>query len=87
MSFLLPLRHAIREVQPNLTLHYYFGSGVDLLSRVRLREVDCAVTSSRFADPVLDSVRLHREDYVMVGAPSCCASARSTRTKTPGRTP
>ena len=69
MSFLLPLRQAVHEALPNLTLHYYFGSGVDLLARVRLREVDLAVTSSRFNDPVLDSVRLHREDYVLVGAP------------------
>jgi LysR family glycine cleavage system transcriptional activator len=31
-------------------------------------EIDCAVTSSRFTDPKLDSVRLHREEYVFVGA-------------------
>ena len=31
-------------------------------------EVDCAVTSTRFSDPKLDSLRLHREDYVLCGA-------------------
>jgi DNA-binding transcriptional LysR family regulator len=31
-------------------------------------EIDCAVTSSRFTDPKLDSVRLYREDYVFVGS-------------------
>jgi LysR family glycine cleavage system transcriptional activator len=31
-------------------------------------EIECAVTSSRLTDPKLDSLRLHREDYVFVGA-------------------
>ena len=52
----------------NLQLHLYFGSGSDLLLRVRTLDIDCAVTSTRFTDPKLDSVRLHREDYVFVGA-------------------
>jgi DNA-binding transcriptional LysR family regulator len=53
---------------PTLSLHIYFGSGPDLLLRVRTMEIDCAVTSTRFTDPKLDSLRLHRENYVFVGA-------------------
>jgi DNA-binding transcriptional LysR family regulator len=57
----------------NLQLNLYFGSGSDLLLRVRTLDIDCAVTSTRFTDPKLDSVRLHREDYVLVGAASLLA--------------
>jgi len=41
--------------------------------RVRTMEVDCAVTSTRFSDPKLDSLRLHREDYVLCGAATLLA--------------
>jgi LysR family glycine cleavage system transcriptional activator len=67
-SFLLPLHSKMTKARPGLTLHYYFGSGPDLLAKVRSREIDCAVTSSRFNDPAMDSVRLHREDYALVGS-------------------
>ena len=53
---------------PSLSMHLYFGSGPDLLLRVRTMEIDCAITSSRFTDPKLDAFRLHREDYAFVGA-------------------
>jgi DNA-binding transcriptional LysR family regulator len=49
-------------------LHYFFGSGPELLGRTRTRELDCAVTSARFSDPALASLPLHREEYVFVGA-------------------
>jgi DNA-binding transcriptional LysR family regulator len=47
--------------------------------RVRSLEADCAVTSIRFADPKLDSVRLHREDYVFCGASTLLDRAPFTR--------
>jgi DNA-binding transcriptional LysR family regulator len=53
---------------PSLDPHLYSGSGRDLLVRVRALEIDCAVTSSRFSDPRLDAIPLHREDYVFVGS-------------------
>jgi DNA-binding transcriptional LysR family regulator len=31
-------------------------------------DIDCAVTSTRFTDPKLDSLKLHREDYVFVAS-------------------
>ncbi|GAC1353234.1 MAG: hypothetical protein NVSMB1_24570 [Polyangiales bacterium] len=35
---------------------------------MRTLEIDCAITSTRFSDPKLESVQLHREDYVFVGS-------------------
>ncbi len=68
LSWVLPQIERLSRAQPWLQLHLYFGSGSDLLLRVRTMEIDCAVTSTRFTDPKLDSVRLHREDYAFVGA-------------------
>jgi LysR family transcriptional regulator, glycine cleavage system transcriptional activator len=70
MSWIMPLLPALRRARPELTIHVYFGSGPDLLLRVRSAEVHCAVGSMRMDDPVLDSVLLHREDYVFVAAPA-----------------
>jgi LysR family glycine cleavage system transcriptional activator len=67
-SFLLPNDGAVRAACPGLMLNYYFGSGPELLSRVRTREIDCAVTSARFTDWGLQAIPLHRENYVFVGA-------------------
>jgi DNA-binding transcriptional LysR family regulator len=59
----------MREAQPGLTVHVYFGSGPDLVHRVRSAQIDCAVTSSIITDPKLDATRLHEERYVFVGHP------------------
>jgi DNA-binding transcriptional LysR family regulator len=69
LSWVLPLLPRLRKAQPGLTLHMYFGSGPDLVHRVRTLQIDCAVTSSVLTDPKLDAVRLHEERYVFVGAP------------------
>lgn len=68
LSWLVPSHRALSKACPGLVLHYFFGSGPELLSRVRTRDLDCAVTSVRFTDPVLASLPLHREDYVLVAA-------------------
>jgi LysR family glycine cleavage system transcriptional activator len=68
LSWILPQLDGLTKTQPWLRLHLYFGSGADILMRVRSMEIECAVTSSRLTDPKLDSLRLHREDYVFVGA-------------------
>lgn len=70
LSWILPQIDRLREAHPSVELHLYFGSGPDLVNRVRMMQIDCAVTSTRLADPKLDALRLHREDYVFVGAPS-----------------
>jgi LysR family transcriptional regulator, glycine cleavage system transcriptional activator len=84
-SFLLPNDEVVTRACPGVTLHYYFGSGPELLSRVRLRELDCAVTSARFTDPSLEALPLHREDYVFVGATSLLERVPLTRQAQAGK--
>jgi DNA-binding transcriptional LysR family regulator len=79
MSWVVPQLDRIAETFPRLDLHLYFGSGPDLLLRVRTMEIDCAVTSSRYTDPKLDAIRLHREDYAFVGARALLARRPLTR--------
>lgn len=69
LSWLLPEVDALSRALPYVQLHLYVGSGPDLLLRVRSMAIDCAITSSLITDSKLDSLRLHREDYVLVGAP------------------
>lgn len=68
LSWVLPQLRSLAESLPWLQLHLYFGSGPDLLLRVRTAEIDCAITSSRFSDPRLDAIPVHREDYVFVAS-------------------
>lgn len=70
LSWVLPQLGALAEKLPHVELHLYFGSGSDLLIRVRTAEVDCAITSSRLSDTKLDAISLHKESYVFVGATS-----------------
>lgn len=70
MTWLLPSLRLLRVDQPWITFHLYFGSGSDILLRVRSLEIDCAVTSARYDDPRLEAVVLHDETYSLVAAPS-----------------
>jgi DNA-binding transcriptional LysR family regulator len=81
LSFIVPMLPELRAAHPGLTLHLYFGSGPDLLIRVRTLEIDCAVTSSRLTDPKLGAVRLHEETYVFVGAKRLLANKPLLRTE------
>ncbi len=72
LSFVVPSLDAVRERVKGVDLHLYFGSGQDLLLRVRSFDIDCAITSSLLLDPKLDAHKVHREDYVFVGARSLC---------------
>lgn len=67
LSWIVPQLDDLAERLPDLSIHLYFGSGHDLLYRVRSLEIDVAVTSTRLVDPKLDAFRLHQEDYVFVG--------------------
>ena len=67
LSWIVPMLPKLRAAHPGVTVHLYFGSGPDLLIRVRTLEIDCAVTSSRLTDPKLFALRLHEEKYVFVG--------------------
>lgn len=79
MSWVLPQYDRLVDSHPWLSLHLYFGSGPDLLLRVRTMEIDCAITSTRLTDPKLDSVRLHREDYVFCGSSALLDATPLTR--------
>lgn len=69
ISWIVPQLDHLAKKYPTLRTHLYFGSGPDLVLRVRTMEIDCAVTSTRFTDPRIDELRLHREDYALVAAP------------------
>jgi DNA-binding transcriptional LysR family regulator len=73
MSWILPQLHGLCRRQRGLTIHLYFGATADLVWRVRNLEIDCAIGSMRIADPKIDSLRLHVEHYVLVGAPALLA--------------
>lgn len=70
LSWILPHIDKLKELHPSIEIHLYFGSGADIVNRVRMMQLDCAISSTRLADPKLDGIRVHREDYVFVGAPS-----------------
>jgi LysR family transcriptional regulator, glycine cleavage system transcriptional activator len=69
ISWLTPSLRAIERQHPGLSLHLYFGSGPDIMLRVRTLEIDCAVTSNRLADQSLEAIPLHEEHYVFVASP------------------
>ncbi len=69
ISWLTPNLKPLGEAHPSVTIHLYFGSGPDILLRVRTLEIDCCVTSSRLGDPTLDGLPLHVENYVFVASP------------------
>lgn len=79
MSWIVPQLGALATERPFLNLHLFFGSAAELHRKVRALELDCAVTSAPIDDPLLDSVRLHREDYVLVGAASLLAATPLAR--------
>lgn len=79
LSWLTPALPALAEAHPQITVHLYFGSGPDLLLRVRTLEIDCCVTSTRLTDPQLDAIQLHPERYVFVGSPKLLAKRPLTR--------
>jgi DNA-binding transcriptional LysR family regulator len=68
MSWIVPELDRLARVFSHVTFHLYFGSGEDLLLRIRTREIDCAVTSTRVQDPRLDAFKLHEEAYVFVAS-------------------
>ncbi len=79
LSWLMPQLDTLAAKLPWLTLHLYFGSGDDLLGRLRTQELDCAITSARVGDPRLDAFLLHREDFEFVAAPSLLRRLPLTR--------
>ncbi len=73
LSWIIPMLPQLRDAFSGVTFHLYVGSGPDLDLRVRSGEVDCAVSSRRVTDPVIDFYRLHPEEYAFVGSPQLLA--------------
>ena len=80
-SWLVPQIEPLQRALPRLRMHLYFGSGHDLLLRVRTSEIDCAITSTRFSDPRLDALVLHEERYALVAAPRLLAKTPLARAR------
>jgi DNA-binding transcriptional LysR family regulator len=74
LSWLVPMLPTLQTAHPGLTCHTYFGSGEDLEVRLRSRQIDCAITSKKPADPLIDAIRLHTEEYTFVGSPEVLAA-------------
>lgn len=74
MSWIVPNLSALAAALPRVTMHLYFGSGPEIVDRLRAGLVDCVVTSARLADPRLHEERLHEERYAFVAAPALLAA-------------
>lgn len=68
MSWIVPMLPGLKAALPQLTLHLFFGSGHEIVERLRAGLIDCAVTSTQVADVRLAGVRLHEERYAFVAA-------------------
>lgn len=79
MSWLIPQYDKLCKERPWMELHYYYGSGSDLVLRLRTHEIDCAVTSTRLTDPKLHALQLHREDYVLCASKALLAKQPFTK--------
>lgn len=73
MSWVVPAMLALRESHPHWHVDLYFGSGEDILERLRVRQLDCIVTSAPVARREWAAEFLHPEHYVFVGAPTLLA--------------
>jgi LysR family transcriptional regulator, glycine cleavage system transcriptional activator len=70
LSWLMPMLPALKFECPNITINYYFGSGPDLEARIKGMDIQCAVSSRVFVDPIFEATRLVKEAYVFVAAPA-----------------
>lgn len=69
MSWLLPARAELQAALPHLTTHLRFGDSATLEDHVLRLRLDAIVTSHAPSTRALEAIPLHKEDYVVVGAP------------------
>jgi LysR family glycine cleavage system transcriptional activator len=69
MSWIVPMLPKIATTLPQVSLHLFFGSGAEIVERLRSGLIDCAVTSANILDVRVAEARLHEERYAFVGAP------------------
>lgn len=73
LSWLMPMLSTLETKLPHIQFNYYFGSGPDLEARIRGFDIQCAVSSRVFVDPIFDAIRLLEETYVFVGSTALLA--------------
>jgi DNA-binding transcriptional LysR family regulator len=69
LSWILPAVVDMRDERPNWDVDLYFGSGPDILERLRGGQIDCVITSAPIAEREWAAEFLHPERYVFVAAP------------------
>jgi LysR family glycine cleavage system transcriptional activator len=79
MSWVVPALPRVAAAVPRATLHLFFGSGPEIVDRLRGGLIDCAVTSAKLGDPRLHAERLHQERYAFVATPRLLARRPLTR--------
>ncbi len=75
VSWIVPMLPELESALKHITFHLYFGSGEDLLTKVRMGVIDCGITSTRLSDPKMTSLNMHEEKYVFVGKASLLAKS------------
>ena len=70
MSWLLPEVDALERAIAGLRLSLAFGSGDELVARLRSGAIDAVVSSARLHDRTLEMLPLHAERYAFVVAPA-----------------
>lgn len=84
MSWIVPLLDRIAADHPHVTLDLFFGSGPELLARLRGLTLDAVITSARVRGAAFEALNLHRESYVFVGAPGLLARRPLARAEDAG---
>lgn len=69
MSWVLPSLQELQKEQPNFQVDLYFGSGPDLLEKLKQREVDAIITSAPKVHSTWSAEFLHDEFYLFVASP------------------
>ncbi len=78
MSWVVPALAELRGTRPLWKIEPYFGSGVDLLARLREGQLDAIITSTPVADARWVAEVLHPESYVLVASDALAAGIQTT---------
>jgi DNA-binding transcriptional LysR family regulator len=73
LSWLTCALSSLERSRPERTVHLRFGDSEELLTQIRLGNIDCVVSSVRLGSPGLRYELLHREEYVLVASPGLLA--------------
>ncbi|MBV1861597.1 MAG: LysR family transcriptional regulator [Nannocystaceae bacterium] len=77
ISWLVPIVAELRSRRPLWKIELYFGSGADLLGRLRAQKLEAIITSAPVADARWHAEVLHPETYVLVASESIGANIKT----------